>query len=164
MLSQLRNDTIDHAVDSAHSWLRAIALQLDCSDERTAYLALRAVLHLIRDRLPLPEAVSLGAQLPMLIRGIYYEGWRPHADASRARHVEEYLGLVERGLDGARVKLHPQHVVDAVFEQLRARLSPDDIERMVPAMPAGLRLLFTTIAGRPSEPPTSVQALRSAER
>ena len=153
MLESFRNHSIDHAEDSARSWLRAIAHQLDCGDMRTAYLALRAVLHLIRDRLPLPEVVALGAQLPLLIRGIYYEGWRPHTPPPHARHLEEFLGLVERSLDGASERPEPQHVADVVFDQLRARLAPDDLARVVPAMPAGLRLLFTEIACRPSAPP-----------
>jgi uncharacterized protein (DUF2267 family) len=156
VLNTSETQSLDHAAQNAQSWLDALAQQLACGDLRTAYLALRAVLHLLRDRLPLPEAVALGAQLPLLIRGIYYEGWRPHAPTPHARHVEEYLGLVERGLDGASVKLHPQHVVDAVFDQLKARLSAADLERVVPAMPPGMRLLFTTIAAR------SVHRARSA--
>jgi uncharacterized protein (DUF2267 family) len=34
------------------------------------------MLHALRDRLPPEIAVHLSAQLPMLVRGIYYEGWK----------------------------------------------------------------------------------------
>jgi len=152
VLEPLRNDTIDHAADNAELWLRAIAAQLD-DDVRTAYHALRAVLHILRDRLPLPDAVGLGAQLPLLIRGIYYEGWSPHATPPRARHVEEFLGVIERSMADATTKLAPHQVVAAVCDQLRAHLPATDLARVLVAVPPGLRLLLTTtIAGRASFP------------
>ena len=45
-------------------------------DRRSAYRALRSVLHVLRDRLTPEQAVHLGAQLPLLVRGIFYDGWR----------------------------------------------------------------------------------------
>jgi uncharacterized protein (DUF2267 family) len=155
-------NTIDHAADNAQVWLRAIAAQLD-GDLRTAYHALRAVLHVVRDRLPLPDAVALGAQLPLLIRGIYYDGWSPHAAPHRARHVEEFLGLIERSMAEASTKPEPQQVVGAVCDRLRAHLSAGDLARLLPPLPPGLRLLLTTaIAGRPSFPPVRPVGLGAA--
>ncbi len=152
VLEPLRTNTIDHAADSAQIWLRAIAAQLD-GDVRTAYHALRGVLHILRDRLPLPDAVGLGAQLPLLIRGIYYEDWSPHATPPRARHVEEFLGVIERSMADVTTKLDPQQVVAAVSDQLRAHLPATDLARVLVSVPAGLRLLLTTaIAARTSSP------------
>jgi uncharacterized protein (DUF2267 family) len=162
VLEPLRTNTIDHAADSAQLWLRAIAAQLD-DDLRTAYHALRAVLHIMRDRLPLPDAVGLGAQLPLLIRGIYYEDWSPHATPPRARHVEEFLGLIERSMVDASTKLEPQQIVGAVCDQLRAHLAPGDLDRVLTAMPPGLRLLLTTaIKSRSSFPPPQAAGLGAA--
>jgi len=163
VLEPLRTNTIDHAADNAQIWLRAIAAQLD-DDVRTAYHALRAVLHIMRDRLPLPDAVGLGAQLPLLIRGIYYEDWSPHATPSRARHVEEFLGVIERSMADVTTKLEPQQVVAAVWDQLRVHLAPTDLARVLLCVPPGLRLLLSTaIAGRTSfglaPPPVGVGAV-----
>jgi uncharacterized protein (DUF2267 family) len=56
-----------------------------------AYLALRATLHALRDRLTVEEVAQLGAQLPTLIRGFYYEGWDPTGKPLRVRHKEQFL-------------------------------------------------------------------------
>ena len=64
--------------------------ELDWENEHKAYLALRTVLHTLRDRLSVEEAVQLGAQLPMLIRGFYYEGWTLKQKPTKERHKTEF--------------------------------------------------------------------------
>jgi uncharacterized protein (DUF2267 family) len=49
--------------------------QLKWQSKNSAYQALRGTLHALRDRLPKEEAVQLAAQLPLLIKGMYYDGW-----------------------------------------------------------------------------------------
>jgi uncharacterized protein (DUF2267 family) len=66
-----KTNRILHEIEQAYGWSK---------EQRThSYAALRAVLHALRDRLPVNEAAQLGAQLPMLVRGIYYTGWDPSA-------------------------------------------------------------------------------------
>ena len=73
----------DQTLQKANVWLRDIRTELWWLDSDRVYHALRAVLHALRDRLTLEEAVNLGAQLPLILRGCYYEGWRPrHAPSS----------------------------------------------------------------------------------
>jgi hypothetical protein len=57
-------------------------------------------LHALRDCLIVDEAVNLGAQLPMLIRGFYYEGWRPEGRPFKYRHKEEFFAQVAKTLPG----------------------------------------------------------------
>jgi len=57
----------------------------------------RAGLHALRDRLIPDEAVDLGAQLPMLVRGMHYEGWKPNATPSDDDR-QAFLERVEEGL------------------------------------------------------------------
>jgi uncharacterized protein (DUF2267 family) len=58
-----------HEIEEAYGWPKERRNQ--------SYAALRAVLHALRDRLSVEEAAQLGAQLPMLVRGIYYAEWDP---------------------------------------------------------------------------------------
>ena len=75
----------DTTVQETNLWLKAIMEALHTDDRHLAYLALRATLHALRDRLGPENAVHLAAQLPMLLRGLYYEGWRLAASQTKER-------------------------------------------------------------------------------
>ncbi len=79
--------------------------------------ALRAVWHAIRDRLPAAEVVALGAQLPTLIRGPYYEGWMLANDPTRIRGRAAMVERVEKELV-ADPRLDPVDVLCAVIHLL----------------------------------------------
>jgi hypothetical protein len=49
---------LDRTVQETNVWLRIVAEQLHFEDRQHAYIALRAVLHALRDRLP-PEVAVL---------------------------------------------------------------------------------------------------------
>jgi hypothetical protein len=74
----------DTTVQETNLWLKAIMESLHTDDRHLAYLSLRATLHALRDRLGSENAVHLAAQLPMLLRGLYYEGWRLAASQTRS--------------------------------------------------------------------------------
>jgi uncharacterized protein (DUF2267 family) len=62
-------------VQKTNEWLQEIMQELGTENRQQASVVLRATLHALRGRLPLEEMAHLGAQLPMLIRGTYHEGW-----------------------------------------------------------------------------------------
>lgn len=100
-------EVFDATVQKTHEWLKALMEELGWQEDRQrAYLALRAVLHALRDRLLLREALHLGAQLPMLIRSFYYEGWNPTHTPLKERHTEEFLRKSDRKR-GARRECAP---------------------------------------------------------
>jgi uncharacterized protein (DUF2267 family) len=84
----------DSTLQATNIWLDQIMEELDWTNRHKAWHALRATLHALRDRLPLHEAVQLAAQLPMLIRGMYYEGWRPTSGPVRDRRPDEFVAHV----------------------------------------------------------------------
>jgi hypothetical protein len=89
---------LDHTIQETNIWLKAIAEELPFDNRHHAYNALRAVLHALRDRLPPEAAVHLGAQLPMLVRGIYYEGWRMAGKPTKERSAQEFSDHVRKEL------------------------------------------------------------------
>ncbi len=79
----------DTTIHATNTWLKDLMERLGWEDRHRAYQAFRAVLHALRDHLTVDEVATLGAQLPLLIRGIYYEGWHPADKPLRERKKEE---------------------------------------------------------------------------
>ncbi len=96
-MSDLGLSIIDETVNETNHWLNLLGGRLGL-DHQHAYHALRAGLHTLRDRLPVNEAAALGAQLPHLVRGIYYENWRPADVPQTTRTTAQYTEEVKARL------------------------------------------------------------------
>lgn len=131
----------DETLQLTNIWLNELMSRLDWEDRSRAYRGLRAVLHALRDRLPPVEASQLAAQLPMLVRGIYYEGWRPEATPSRDRTVADMVAHVEKAF-AQDPDEEPERIVRAVFGLLKERVSAGEIEDVVRVMPEDIRRLW----------------------
>src|SRR5690348_9496217 len=93
-MSDTQVAALEHTIQQTNIWLKTLAEELHLDERHEAYVALRAVLHVLRDRLTPEQAVHLGAQLPLLIRGIYYDGWRPVETPADERQPVEFAALV----------------------------------------------------------------------
>lgn len=86
---------IEESAKKTRLWLDELAEELGRpGDQRYAMRALRGFLHTLRDRLPVPETAHLGAQLPELLRGVFYEGWRPTDQPQRYHDLDTFLARV----------------------------------------------------------------------
>jgi uncharacterized protein (DUF2267 family) len=70
-------DSLDRSIEKTNAWLADVATTFGTEDRRLAYKVTRSWLHTLRDRLPVQVAAHLAAQLPELLRGVFYEGWNP---------------------------------------------------------------------------------------
>lgn len=140
-MSDTALNIFDGTLQKTHLWLREIRDELGYGDEHLAYNALRAALHALRDRLTLDEAVQLGAQLPLLVRGIYYDGWTPRGKPEKM-HVELFLERIREGFRGEDAP-DPQKIARAVFKVLSRRVSEGEVREVVDVLPKDLRQLLT---------------------
>ena len=129
----------DETIQKTNIWLNEIAETLDC-DRHHAYQALRAVLHCLRDRLTVNEAAQLGDQLPMLVRGIYYEAWHPAGKPEKIRLRAEFLARIAAHLRKAPIE--PLDAATAVFQVLERHVSPGEINDVIETLPEEIRMLW----------------------
>lgn len=141
-MSQTGLAPFESTLQTTNIWLNEILERLGWQDHQRAYHALRTVLHALRDRLPVDQAAALAAQLPMLVRGFYYEGWHPHGKPVRERHLEEFLAHVAAAFQDDP-EIDPNQVVRAVFQVLSKHVTSGEIERVKHSLPAELRSLWT---------------------
>jgi uncharacterized protein (DUF2267 family) len=133
-------EVFDTTVHKTNSWLRELMDELGWSDRHKAYLALRATLHALRDRLTVQEVAQLGAQLPMLIRGFYYEGWVPSDTPLKVRHKDQFLALIERQFNDDEIDT--DLVARGGFAVLSRRIADGEIEDVRQILPAEIRELL----------------------
>jgi uncharacterized protein (DUF2267 family) len=138
-------EVFDTTVQKTNSWLQDLMQILDWPDRHVAYMALRATLHALRDRLSVEEVAHLGAQFPMLIRGFYYEGWNPTDKPLRVRHKEQFLAHIEqelRGNDLVDDQIAVERIAQAVFIVLEQRVSMGEINDVRHVLPAEIQELW----------------------
>lgn len=133
-------EELSTAVTATEEWIDDLMRRLGWRDRRRVYLVLLATLHALRDAVARDEAVYVGAQLPPLLRGLYYEGWHPGARpaaASRTAFLERIHDGVHRdpGVDA-------EAVARAVFALLAARLPAAELEDAKAATPTPLHNLW----------------------
>lgn len=135
------NDPFDTTVQKTNAWLGDIMRRMGWDDRQRAWAALRAVLHALRDRLTVEEAVALGAQLPLLVRGAYYEGWHPSGKPERIRKRDEFfdrVGAELRRQDGVDLEELTNVVLDVVGEHI----SPGESGHLARVLPRQISELW----------------------
>ncbi|MEH0936207.1 DUF2267 domain-containing protein [Micromonospora psammae] len=120
-------------IEQAYGWPK--------EQRNQSYAALRTVLHLLRDRMPVQESVEFSQQLPVLLRGIYFDGWQPQ-DVPIKLNRNDFLYEVRQGFP-YDVEGGPERVTQVVLDTLRAHVTqgewadvksnmPGDMQRMIP--------------------------------
>ena len=99
-------DVFDKTLQTTNSWLAEI-MEVVGPDRQGAWHTLGAVLRTLRDRIPLGLSAHLGSQLPLLVRGLYYDQWEPEKGSDKSRSLDEFLEHVSQQLENIRpVNVH----------------------------------------------------------
>lgn len=134
-------ESIDHTVQLTHIWINDLDARLGWANKHRSYRLLRTVLQALRDWLPVNDAVGLGAQLPELLRGVYYEHWRPTTTPVKRRHKADFIARVDDAFKNDPIAL-TSDAVAAVFGLLSDKVAAGEIEDVRHELPADLRALW----------------------
>ena len=142
-------DVFDRTMETTHIWLNEICNDLG-PDKQVAWKVLSTVLHKLRDRLTINLAAHLGAQLPLLVRGVYYDQFEPGKMPSEYRSREEFVAEVAEWLRDTK-PVDPEEAIRSVFRVLSRHISEGQVEKVCDTLPKSLRQLWVT-----AEDPTLV--------
>ena len=128
---------LEKSVHVTEKWIDDVARRLGWGDREKVYLALVATLHALRDSLPAHEAAFLGDFLPVLLRGLYYEGWRlPKYSSFRSQ--DAFLERVREGVHrDPAVDAEP--VAKAVLAHIAEHIPASELEDLRAVTPRALR-------------------------
>jgi uncharacterized protein (DUF2267 family) len=135
-------EIFDASLQKTQVWVNDLISELGWEGRpHKACLALRTALHALRDRLTVEEAVHLGAQLPILIRGIYYEGWKLTGKPVKERHKSEFLDHIARAFRDDDT-VDPEKVMRAVLQVLARHISEGETRNVKHLLPKTLQELW----------------------
>ena len=136
-------EVIDHTVQITHEWINELAARLDWGSRQNALRFLRTTLRLVRDHLLTDELAQFSAQLPLLLRGMMFEGWVPKRTPSKERSAAEFVAAIEAEM-GNTDEYRGSEDIRYVFELLNARLSTGEVEDVRASLPEGIRSFWPT--------------------
>ncbi len=132
---------IDEAVQSMNQWVNELDDRIGWDDKARAYRLLRSVLHAVRDHLSPDEAAQLGAQLPTLVRGVFYEGWDPSKTPVKERTREGFVARVQEAFKPDPMG-DADHAIRAVFWLLDRHVSEGEMAHVRQTFHSRIRALF----------------------
>ncbi|MCK1479122.1 DUF2267 domain-containing protein [Bradyrhizobium sp. 197] len=133
--------TFDKSAQTTHLWLNEIGEEIGLDDQQSWHVT-GAVLHALRDRLPIELAAHLGSQLPLLVRGAYYDQFRPSELPKRVRSLDEFLQMIAAELTFGR-PVNTKDAARAVFKVLSRHLSPGQVDKVREALPEEVRTIWS---------------------
>ena len=117
-------EVFDNSISRTNTWLKEFMQELNWTDRRQAYHSFAQVLHAVRDHLTVDAAVRFGAQMPVLLRGVYFDGWNPSTTpVAWTASIDE-------------------SVVRAVFRLLSRKADEGEIESVEEILPDDLQQLW----------------------
>ena len=134
-------ENIESTYQKTQTWLKELQDLGQMEDEGQAYSVLRAVLHALRDRLTVDEGANLASQLPLLVTGVYYDGWKPANAPSRERTRESFVQHVREQF-GNNENIDAEQAISSVFGLLSEKVTAGEIADVQHMLPEPVRELW----------------------
>ncbi|MEO1339890.1 MAG: DUF2267 domain-containing protein [Cyanobacteria bacterium J06635_13] len=119
-----------------------VAQELDLEDKHLTFIGINAVLHSLRDHIPLEEAVQLGAQFPVMLAGFYYQGWKPAATPTKERSVSAFTEKVEQKIAIDNYPVETKKLISGVFAVLSTWVTEGEIIDVANMLPKDVQEEF----------------------
>ena len=140
-MAELGLDVMDRTVHDTNVWLKEISEEMGHPDRQMAYHALRGVLFTLRDRLTVEEAAHFASQLPLLVRGIFYEGYKVSGKPEKYRDRDEWLKRVSRELEQTGGQ-NPENATMAVFSVISRHVTEGEVDQVREMLPFDIRAMW----------------------
>lgn len=132
----------DRTLQKTHQFVNDVAEQIGVEDKHVVFIGITAVLHSLRDRIPLEEAAQLGAQFPVLLAGFYYQGWKPAATPTKERSVGAFTEKVEDNLSIDDYPVDTKKLISGVFAVLSEWVTEGEIIDVANMLPKDVQEEF----------------------
>lgn len=133
-------DVFDKTIHTTNGWLNEISAVIG-PDRQLAWHALGAVLRAVRDRLPADLSAHLSSQLPLIVRGTYYDQYQPSQQPAEIDTLEAFCARITTDMQFGR-PVNPVDALRAVLATLSRHIPPGQIEKVRHALPRELRAFW----------------------
>jgi uncharacterized protein (DUF2267 family) len=140
---------INKYADDAQVFLRQVAQELGNRDDIDhAARVTVAVLHTLREKISVEESIHLISQLPLILKGVYVDGWDiAHEFVSESNTLEAFYDEIrEHALRTAERDFgnnqQTKKNVTAVLKVMRNYVSEGEMNHIKQQMPKSIAVLF----------------------
>lgn len=156
-------DVFDKSLQTTNIWLKEIMeMEGIGPDRQVAWRVLGAVLHTLRDRLTVEQTAHLGAELPLIVRGLYYDQWQPAGKPDKERRAEEFVARIASELSNTR-PVNAEQATRAVFTVINLHVSAGQVEKIRQSLPEDIRRLWPERTATPKPRNSMTEAQEETE-
>ena len=133
-------------IQPAELFIKEVAEELgNIQDTKAALRVTRSVFHTLRDMLTPEESLHLVAQLPMILKAIYVDGWKS-GTVNRIRSMQEFLNCLKSNSDRPEVDFgnndEAVNAVQCVLDVVQRHVTIGEIAHIVDQFPQELLILW----------------------
>ena len=129
-------DSLRSSMQETNAWLAQLAEDLHV-DEDDAFQVLRLGLAVLRDHLSVEAAANVAAQLPIVVRGVYYHEWDP-SNVPLDTDRDEVVGRLWDEPVFRSSAAEPGPALRAVVRVLEDRVAEGEAAKVVRQLPGWL--------------------------